>query len=435
MPARRLLILSYYFPPDPSIGGARWAAMSEWLRRAGHEVTVLTSKSNGRDVEDEPWVLRTFDVGASGSLRRLLRRSPAPPAQALGYVHKPPPRWFTDVVVPDECLLRWCPAALVRARRLVAEREIECVVSSGPPHSTHILAWLLGPHRPAWIADLRDGWRFEALRPPWPTRGQDRLDAALERRTLQAADAVIGVTGPIADDARARLGVRSAHVPNGWSPELAVAGRTDRGVLDRERVNLVYTGTLSGPRGRDPRPLFAAMRQLAAERPAAASRLRVVLAGRLDTDEERLLRTLDLGDAVRHVGSLSRPAAAVLQREADALLLLTGPGHTSEATGKLFEYLAAGRPILALARGNVAARIIAETRTGVTVAPDDVGAVTRVLEDAVDGTLAASYKPHGLERYIYPKPAEETAELIEQAIMRAQAIRGRRARRRVGDTN
>jgi glycosyltransferase involved in cell wall biosynthesis len=430
MPPRRLLVLSYYFPPDPSIGGVRWAAMSEWLRRAGHEVTVLTSRSNGRDIDDEPWVLRTFDVGASGSLRRLLRRSPAPPAQALGYVHKPPPRWFTDVVVPDECLLTWCPAALVRARRLVAERQIDCVVSSGPPHSTHVLARLLGPHRPAWIADLRDGWRFEALRPPWPTRGQDRLDATLERRTLQAADAVIGVTGPIADDARARLGVLSAHVPNGWSRELAPQRNCHQPArLDRDRVNLVYTGTLSGPRGRDPRPLFAAMRRLAAQRPVAASRLRVVLAGRLGTGEERLLRTLDLGDAVTYVGSLSRPAAAVLQREADALLLLTGPGHTSEATGKLFEYLAAGRPILALARGNVAARIIEETRTGVTVAPDDIGAVARALEDAVDGILAATYKPRGLERYVYPRPAEEAAELIEQAIARAQAVRGRRARR------
>jgi glycosyltransferase involved in cell wall biosynthesis len=447
MPKRRLLILSYYFPPDPSIGGARWAAMSEWLRRAGHEVTVLTSTSNGRSDDDEPWVLRTFDVGASGSLRRLLRRSPAPPVEALGYVHKPPPRWFTDVVVPDECLLTWCPAALARARRLVREREIDCVVSSGPPHSTHVLVLLLGRRRPAWVADLRDGWRFEALRPPWPTRAQDRLDAMLERRALRAADAVIGVTRPIADDARARLGVLSAHVPNGWAPERESADRrgpkresADRwgferdppnGVgsvldpnangralsrLDRDRVNLVYTGTLSGPRGRDPRPLFAAMRRLADECPAVAARLRVVLAGRLNTTEERLLRTLDLGDAVEHLGSLGHGEVGMLQRHADALLLLTGPGHTSEATGKLFEYLAAGRPILALAHGNVAAKVVQETGTGVAVAPDDIGGIARVLRTVVDGTLAAAYAPRGLERYIHPRPAEEAAELIERAI-------------------
>jgi glycosyltransferase involved in cell wall biosynthesis len=416
MRARRVLIFSYYFPPDPSIGGARWAAMSEWLRRAGHEVTVITSRASGSAAED-PWVLRTFDVGAVGSLRRVLRRSPAPPAEALGYVHKPPPWWFTDVIVPDECLLTWCPSALARARRLLGEREIDCVITSGPPNSTHLLGLALGRRRPAWVADLRDGWRFEPLRAGWPTRAQDLLDGALERRALRAADAVIGVTRPIAEDACARLGALSAYVPNGWESDVEPR---PNGVahpqLDRGRVNLVYTGTLSGPRGRDPRPLFAAMRQLARKRPAVAARLRVVLAGRLDTGEERLLRTLDLGDAVEHVGSLSRAAAVALQRDADALLLLTGPGHTSEATGKLFDYLAAGRPILALAQENVAAGIIGETGTGVAVAPEDTGAIAGALADVVDGKLAAAYEPRGLERYIYPRPAEEAAAVIEQAI-------------------
>jgi glycosyltransferase involved in cell wall biosynthesis len=414
--ARRLLVFSYYYPPDPSIGGARWSAMSEWLRRAGHEVTVITSRSSGGSGEAEPWVQRTFDVGAVGAARRLLRRAPALPAELASTVHKPPPWWFTDVVVPDECLMTWCPAALARARRVVREREIDCVVTSGPPNSTHLLALLLGRRRPAWIADLRDGWRYEALH-TWPTRAQDSLDALLERRALRAADLVVGVTRPIADDACVRLGALSAYVPNGWNPTVGErASDETRPVLGHDRVNVVYTGTLSGPRGRDPRPLFAALRQLTAEHPATAARLRVVLAGRLDTDEQRLLEGLDLDGAVEHVGSLSRGAAAALQREADALLLLTGPGHTSEATGKLYDYLAAGRPILALARGNVAARIVQETGTGVVVAPEDVGGITRALGAVADGALASAYEPRGLERYVYPRPAEELAELVERAI-------------------
>ncbi len=414
MPARRLLVFSYYYPPDPSIGGARWSAMSEWLRRADHEVTVITSRSSG--ARPGPWVEPTFDVGAVGAARRLLRRAPALPAELASTVHKPPPWWFTDVVVPDECLLTWCPAALARARRVVREREIDCVVTSGPPNSTHLLAPLLGRRRPAWIADLRDGWRYEALH-TWPTRAQDRLDALLERRALRAADLVVGVTRPIAEDACTRLGALSAYVPNGWNPTVAEqASDAARPALSHERVNVVYTGTLSGPRGRDPRPLFAALRRLAVEDPATAVRLRVVLAGRLDTDEQRLLEGLDLDGAVEHVGSLSRGAAAALQREADALLLLTGPGHTSEATGKLFDYLAAGRPILALAHGNVAASIVRETGTGVVVAPEDVGGIVRALGAVADGTLASAYAPRGLERYLYPRPAEELAALVERAI-------------------
>jgi glycosyltransferase involved in cell wall biosynthesis len=416
MPLRRLLVLSYYFPPDPSIGGARWSAMSEWLRRAGHEVTVITSRASGGGGQADPWVERTFDIGAVDTARRLLRRSTVLPAERPAVAHKPPPWWFTDVIVPDECLLTWFPSALRRARRIVKEREIDCVITSGPPNSTHLIGPMLGKGRPAWIADLRDGWRFEPLH-HWPTKAQDKLDAIMERRTLRAADVVIGVTKPIADDVCSRLGALSAYVPNGWDPEGEArpeAAAPPR--LDPDRINLVYTGTLSGPRGRDPRPLFAAMRRLKEERPKAAERLHVVMAGRLETGEQRLLETLNMNGAVEHMGSLSRAQAASLQREADALLLLTGPGHTSEATGKLFDYLAAGRPILALARDNVAARIIGETGTGTAVAPEDIGAITKALEATVDGTLAAAYNAHGLDRYAYPRPAEEVAELIERAI-------------------
>jgi glycosyltransferase involved in cell wall biosynthesis len=416
MSARRLLIITYYFPPSPSIGGARWAAMSEWLRRLGHEVTVLTTKAGGPSDDDGGWVLRTADVSAMASVRKLLRRPPARSAEAAQSIQKPPPRWFTDIVVPDEYLFTWGLPALASVRRAIREREIDCVITSGPPQSTHLLPLLLGARRPAWIADFRDGWRFEPLRPPWPMRAQDRLDGALERRVARSADVVIGVTRPIATDTKERLTASSAYIPNGWDPDF---DRRLEGVaappLDPSYVNVVHTGKLSGPRGRDPQPLFAAMRQLAANRPAVASRLRLTFAGRLDTEDERLLCKFDLR-SVKHVGSLSRAAALALQREADVLLLLTSSTHISEATGKLFEYLAAGRPILALANGNEAARIVGETGAGIVVHPHDVDGIEQALAAAVDGALTASYAPHGLTRYIYPRPAEEVADLVERAI-------------------
>ncbi len=118
------------------------------------------------------------------------------------------------------------------------------------------------------------------------------------------------------------------------------------------------------------------------------------------------------------MGQLSRDAAAALQRDADVLLLLTSPGHASQATGKLFEYLTAGRPIIALASENEAARIVQETRTGVTVAPDDVEGIASALAAAAGGGLARSYDPRGLDPYIYPGPAEAVAELIEESLAR-----------------
>ena len=180
------------------------------------------------------------------------------------------------------------------ARRLLARSHFDCLVTSSPPNSAHLLGLMNGSRRPAWIADFRDGWRYETLRPPWPTRAQDRLDAALENRVALAADAVVGVTRPIAADFAGRLGARSVYIPNGWDPRVeSRLGIAPRPRLDHDRVNIVHTGQLSGLRGRDPKPLFEALAELCRGHPEAASRLRLVLAGRLDTTEKALLADLE----------------------------------------------------------------------------------------------------------------------------------------------
>ena len=107
-------------------------------------------------------------------------------------------------------------------------------------------------------------------------------------------------------------------------------------------------------------------------------RIRLVHAGRLTTEERALIEDLGVADLVQHLGTVTRGEALALQRSADALVLLTSR-NPSEAASKTFEYLAAGRPILALAEGNEAARIVRETNAGVTVAPDDIDAIVGAL--------------------------------------------------------
>ncbi len=435
MSARRILIVTYYFPPNRSIGSARWEAMTEWLTRLGHVVTVVTSSIGGPSVAGESGVLRTFDLSANDHMRKLLRRGPIGQKGTPGSVTKPAPSWFGNVIVPDECLLTWGVAAFARVRRLVSEDRVDCLITTGPPHSTHLLPLLLRS-RPAWIADLRDGWLYESMRESWPTAMQERLNASLERRALCTAERVIGVTRPIAVDAKTRLAARAAYVPNGWNPTLSLTSsgthaKEADALLDQTRVNLVHTGGLSAPRGlgRDPRPLFEALQRLAATRHTVVARLRVVLAGTLSRDDRLLLSEKGHGVPVEHVGELSRNTALALQRKADALLLLTSPSHVSHASGKLFEYLAAGRPILGLASRNEAARIIGETGTGITVHPSDVNGIVKALEQVVDGSIADAYAPRGLSRYIYPRPAEQVAELVEAAI--AQRLAAPEASRRL----
>jgi glycosyltransferase involved in cell wall biosynthesis len=124
---------------------------------------------------------------------------------------------------------------------------------------------------------------------------------------------------------------------------------------------------------------------------------------------------------VRHLGLLDRSAARSLQREADALLLLTGSDR-SEATGKLYEYLTAERPILALASDNEAARIVSDTRTGLVVDPGDRAAIERALRELAERGLDSHHSPQQLERFVYPGPAQQMEQLVEEAIARRYGV-------------
>ncbi len=188
---RRILVVSYYYPPNPLPGSLRWESMAPALRELGHEVTVLTTSASGTLDSDRPWVTRTGDLQASPALRRVLGRPPleAPSgsdgAPVLGADAPEPSPILTRGLVPDSWVLTWLPYVVPAARRLIRERRIEAVITNGPPDSTHLVGLALGRGRPAWIADFDDGWRFEPLMGRWPTALQDRLDAALEKTCRQ----------------------------------------------------------------------------------------------------------------------------------------------------------------------------------------------------------------------------------------------------------
>jgi glycosyltransferase involved in cell wall biosynthesis len=418
---RRLLLVTYYHPPMPFLGGDPWSGLSAHLRKLGHRLTIVTTGAHGaRPTDPERDVVRTVDLTAVGTLRRLLHRPPVAREGSAPTVAKPPSAILTRVIVPDAYLLSWAAWAVPVVRRLVRERRIECVITTSPPDSTHLVGLALGRERPAWVADFRDGWLFEGLRDPFPTSAQRWLDAWLEARVARHADQLTAPTRPFIEDFRQRFGRGGTVVMNSWDPDLGpeVAAATPPR-LAVDRVNLVYTGTLAGIRGHDDRGLLQALSKLAREDPEAAGRLRLVLAGRLTDREAAVLRAGDLAGMVDIVGALPRPTAIALQRQADALLLVTSH-HRSILTGKLFEYLTAGKPILALAGDNEAARIVRETGTGEVVAPDDSDAIAGALRRVVEGSLA--YAPRDTERYTYAAAAEDLSEAIERAI----ECRGRR---------
>jgi glycosyltransferase involved in cell wall biosynthesis len=412
----RLLVATYDYPRPGAPGANRWAVMTKYLRRLGHEVTVVTAVGPGMSPGEEDGVLHTSDLSSSATLRRLLRRPPATGGVARAEAaNARQPALLTKVIVPDAYLVGWNPWAARAVKRLVHERQIDCLITSGPPESTHVLGLLPRRERVAWIADFRDGWLFEPPHGLFPTAPQRALARRLERRVATRADAVVGVTRPIVEDLRNRLGVPAELVSNGWDPETALASATVPEIVDARRFTFLHTGAVSGVWGRDPRPLLAAVRLLLETDPGLAARIEVVFVGAATAGDLRLLHDPALQGVVRYAGSVERSEVFALQRAAGALLLLTSD-RVSEATGKLFEYLGSRRPIIALAEHNEAARIVAETGTGVCVAPRDVPAIAEQLRLAVEGQLEQHYAPRAVDRYRYPAPAERIAALAARAV-------------------
>ena len=337
----------------------------------------------------------------------------AAPGENAG-IEVPPPAVLTKVLVPDAYVVSWLPAAVAAARRSLAESPIDCLITSGPPESVHLTGLLLGRRRPPWIVDLRDGWSFEPLREAFPLRAQRRLDATLERKVIKGADAITTVTDPITNDIRARYGVDAVTVPNAYDPGLELESESEElPALPPDRLLVVHTGTLSGLRGRDPRPLVEALTRLSDEPDGA--RLAFLQVGPISVEDEALLEPLRDRGLAHILGVVPRSTAVALQRRADALLLITS-ADVSQSTAKLYEYLGAGRPIIALADGNEAARIVRATNAGRTVPPGDVPAITAALRAVVSGELAREFAPRGIADYTYPAPARTMEALVERCI-------------------
>ncbi|MGH2954410.1 MAG: glycosyltransferase family 4 protein [Solirubrobacterales bacterium] len=421
MPApRNLLLVAYFYPPCRDTGALRPAAMAKWLRRLGHEVTVLTTSAYGP--AGDPDVVQTADAQR---WRARLRGHDRVDALFDSDTYAGRPHTLSRVIVPEPLLAAWAPFARSRALRLNRTRRFDCVITSSPPESIHLVGRALRRRGVPWVADVRDGWTFEPLRPELPTALQRRLDERLERRWLGSADAVVCVSEPAARDLRDRGIADPILIPNGWDPELAPSetGRqgesadTDaaQALLDPDRISLVYTGRF-GSYGRDPKALVEALGALARDNPEAAERLELVIAGPL-TAAERELFAADVSPArIAIAGSLSRDRALTLQRQADALLLLAQPTRTQLLNIKLFEYLAAHRPILALAAGTEAGRVVTELG-GASVRADDPAAIRAALERLAAGALEAP-PANAARAYVYPGPAELMATAIDAATAR-----------------
>jgi glycosyltransferase involved in cell wall biosynthesis len=417
---RRILLVAYFYPPLNSIGARRPAALATWLRRRGHDVTVLTSAHAGTSPDDAAQaVVRARDLLAT----RLNWRRGQGLAVATGRADaawNPDPGFWGSIFVPDVQVVSWLPFALGAARRLHRQAPFDVVVTTSPTEVVHGVGAVLHPRGAAWIADLRDGWRFEAPRPDWPTAPQRRLDDALERLVARRADALVTVTEPLSADLRRRHGAEVETIPNGFDPEAEVAERLPPGALDARKLTLLHTGGLGAERSL--RPVLEALVRIARTDADAAERVELVLAGQRTAAEAALYAEPAYAPFVRHLGFVSRPEALALQRAADVLVLVTSGVRTGEATGKLYEYLAAARPIVVLGDRSAAGDLVVRSGAGLAIPTGDADAAEAALRRILAGELQQP-PPAASAPFAYPAIAERYEVTIERAIERRALTR------------
>ncbi len=431
--SRSLLLVSYFYPPTRDTGAQRPAAMAKWLARSGWSVTVLTTSAFGDAEQAESaesaaggdpaiCVIRSRDLQTVRA--RLAGHSRVDSLfDSDSYSGKPHP--LSKLIVPEPLAVAWAPFA--RRAALAAHREhpFDCVLTTSPPESAHTIGHAFRRRGVPWIADVRDAWTFEPLRPAFPTGLQGRLDERLERHRLSAANRVVCVSEPAAADLRARGIADPAVIANAWDPDddPGPDARTSAAtLLGPNRTSLLYTGRF-GSYGRDPAPLAEALTRLARSAPEAAGTLELAIAGPLQPAERALFERPELQPIkIRLLGSLERETTLALQRTADALLLLAQPARSQLVNFKLFEYLAAGVPILALAAGTEAGRLAAEAGIAPIVTADDPEAIATALA-ALLGEGIGGPDPAAAARFSYPAAAEAMSNVLDEALTEKRTIR------------
>ena len=309
---RHLLLVSYLFPPSDASGMRRVVGLRRALESRGVRTTVLTSAASGRQATDaQDGVVRAPDLRA-----HLNGRQRVLSGQATGPVKGNQRAPFGRLFVPDTTAATWAPTAVRELRRVVARDRPTAVLTSSPPESVHLVGLAAKAMGLPWLADMRDGWRYE---PPTQRPWLSSLDGRLERLVVERADVVTAVTEPIANDLRRRydLDGRVVHLTNGFDPQALRAATDERGALDSGRFSLVYTGS-GAVDGKDLRGFLAALRTVLVTRPDWRRRLEVVLAGNFTDVERGVIAGPALDDVVRRLngsptrgpsGSSGRPTA------------------------------------------------------------------------------------------------------------------------------
>jgi glycosyltransferase involved in cell wall biosynthesis len=378
----KTLFIAYYYLPMEGAGVTRAVQTVKSLSSGGNSVSVLTHSYCG-DRTDDKEQIRIHDPSFNLQRKGVRRFS------WLG--HRLRSEILCRLDFYSSIYGAWGKRALLQAQRVMDITRPDVILATYPPaEDLEIGLYLATKFKRPLVVEFRDGLVFEPVsRRAMGFRAVRRKYQELEAAVAREAAAVITVSPPLSRYFQEQLGCRLvATIPNGYDalPPL-VPLKPDP--FSPGFFHVVHTGKISlSDRECDLAPWVQGVGMALAACPDLCQRLRLHFAGSLSRRERRLLRPLAAAGIARLYGSLPRETALWMQRRADLLLLLTSGDRTSVATAKLFEYMQAARPVLAMTSGTFAADIIRGTGIGWTTPPGDPQKLSTMLKAIMEGELS-----------------------------------------------
>lgn len=393
---KRVLIITYYWIPSGGAGVQRWLKFCKYLRETGWEPVVYTPSnpeypsedfSFEKDIPKGLQIVKT-PIWEPYNIYRLFAGKRGQSIQA-GFISENKKQHWKDklsmrirgnLLIPDPRRF-WVRPSVRFLRRFLQEQPVDAVVTTGPPHSMHLIGLNLKRYFPnlPWVADFRDPWtNIDFYDDLGLTCWADRIHHRLEKQVVQQADAVVVVSSGMQQEFKLLQPRRLHMITNGFDEDDVVISHAK----PDKRFSISHIGTLNA--ARNPEVLWKALAQLCSDDTIFSNDLQIQLIGKVDFSVMQSLAKHGLEPQTLKIDYLPHNEAIAKQQSSQVLLLLINQTANAKAilTGKFFEYLASGRPVLGV--GPVdgdAAAVLKESGAGRMVGFDDVVTAVSIIKE------------------------------------------------------
>ena len=426
---RRVLVISYYWPPSGGSGVQRWVKFVKYLPQEGWEPVVFAPEnadypaldpSLGAEIPADIEVLRGRIREPYAAYRKLTGAKSTQVTEISSGKKTFKQRlslWIrANLFVPDP-RVGWVKPSVKTLNKYLSEHPVDAIVTTGPPHSVHLIGQKL--HKATgipWIPDFRDPWsRMYYLRYLPMTAATWRKLRSQEQSVLDECSTVLACTPLVQEEFQAQTKTPVAMITNGYDSE-------DFGSpapLPDGRFNITHTGLFAADG--NPFTLWKVLGKMAASEPGFRQELRIRLVGKVDREVMDAVGAAGLAENVVALGSTDHATAVKEQRSASILILplRNDPLYRPILPGKLFEYLASRRPVLGIGQEDGAmARVLETSKAGITADWNNESTTRAFLERAWQQHLAGGIPETAgdIEQYSRRSTTHALAKLLSQVM-------------------